>query len=373
MANNPALRDLRHSVDSCLDALFRPTEAHGYWSEPEGRIIQRLDWQRGADGRLAWTPNATIAEKLHRYAPFALMGVAAWRASSLGHGRYDAKLLRNLEHYRTLCASDDELGRMPSYGVGPLIYTFARLHDVWPDRGFGETADRLAHFALSEFRFDYHEDALLLMGLAARSDSLSVLQHESLHQVAERMRASQAPDALYRLADDPDSIKHQAQMYVILGLAHVDLALGLEESAESIRRALEYTIERRMRPDGALLWHHYRNPAHRLYALGRGLLDRSYPPEGRCLFSCHQAFFVYAAMLYRQITKDERFDRPMNRAMHWIYGRNAAGRSVYELSGIGVPWRMMTTDGRTDWPSMRWIGSYEVGAMLLATVSLLQK
>ncbi len=94
-------------------------------------------------------------------------------------------------------------------------------------------------------------------------------------------------------------------------------------------------------------------------------------PEHRCLFSCHQAFFVYAALLYRRLVGDPAFDEPVERAMRWIYGDNVLGANMWDLSGIALPWRIMTTDGQTVVPRHQFLKAYEIGAMILALVALL--
>jgi hypothetical protein len=43
------------------------------------------------------------------------------------------------------------------------------------------------------------------------------------------------------------------------------------------------------------------------------------------------------------------------------------------MSGIGVPMRIMTTSGRIDIPTQRFIGIYEIGAMIMCMVCLLEE
>jgi hypothetical protein len=57
--------------------------------------------------------------------------------------------------------------------------------------------------------------------------------------------------------------------------------------------------------------------------------------------------------------------------MGWLFGNNQFGVDLTELSGIGVPMRQLTVDGRIGVPDQQFKGSYEVGSYLLALTNLL--
>jgi hypothetical protein len=354
-----------------LDGLFRPVGEAGFWDPEDGRIVARLDAIDTGGGRFRWKANDSIESKRYRYSPFAFMGLARWRTSPLGDDTWDHQIHRNVEHYVALLHRPQSAA-VPSYGLGAIIYTFAVLGRLWPDLGLVEMAHALVSRALDECQFAHSEDAILLVGASALSDTIPPNRRTQLVDHCRKIRSRQDSHGLFRF-DNVASHKHQNQMYTIWGLAGVDLALTTSENADSIRRCLEFTVSQRMQRDGALLWHEYRGPAHKVAALARSAVDRNYAPERHSLFSCHQAFFVHASDLYRRVSHDTRFDSAIEEAITWLYGRNAAGSDLFELTGIGLPLRMMTTDGRTDWPHQRFIGSYEIGGMLLALVDRLER
>jgi hypothetical protein len=359
----------QRSLRDMLEALFRPVEEDGFWSESEGRILRALRFSFDSSGGLRWRPDN---DERFRYGPMALMGIAMWRMSSLGHSGYDDKLRRNLTYYRELLKQDDVLRAMPSYGAGPLIYAYSRLRELWPDDGMDDTAQRLTDFALKSYRFRFNEDSLVLMGLAARVAQLTEPQCSAMRRHAHTLRSTQNSHGLYQTTKHRTSFKHQNQMYTIWGLAHSDMALGDDSSVEGIRRCLQYTIDHRMQADGALIWHHYRSWFHRVYDAGFAVVGRV--PEPIRLYSCHQAFFVYAVQVYRELShRISEFVSERDKAMRWDYGQNVLGKDLFERSGIGVPMRIMLTSGSIDVPTQRFIGVYEIGAMIMCMVSLLEE
>lgn len=352
-----------------LDALFRDVEQNGFWSETEGRILRALKFKFGGQGKLDWSPDW---DERFRYGPMALMGIAMWRLSSLGDDRYDAKLIRNLRYYRDALKQPDKLQRLPSYGAGPLIYAMTRLHELWPDEALDATAESIGNQSLQRYDFRFNEDSLVLMGLAARGSRLTDGQREGMRRGSASLRSLQDEKGLYRNPQHTTSFKHQNQMYTIWGLGHCDMALGENVAEESIRRCLQYTIDQRMTPDGALLWHHYRNWIHRLHSLGNAWFGRV--PEPIRLYSCHQAFFIYAVQVFRQLTDDPNaFTDARDNALRWLYGQNVAGVDLFDKSGIGIPMRIMLLSGEMDVATQQWVGIYEIGAMIMCMVSLIEE
>ena len=183
------------------------------------------------------------------------------------------------------------------------------------------------------------------MGLAARADRLTSEQRAKMRTATESLRSIQDAKGLYRSKEYRTAFKHQNQMYTTWGLGHSDMALGETASIEGIQRCLQYTIDHRMQSDGALLWHHYRDWMHRLHSATQTLMGRVAEPLR--LYSCHQAFFIYAIQVYRQVSGDaDAFAAARDNALRWEYGQNVIGEDLFEKSGIGVPMRIMTTSGR---------------------------
>ncbi|MDZ7746921.1 MAG: hypothetical protein U5K28_10590 [Halobacteriales archaeon] len=56
--------------------------------------------------------------------------------------------------------------------------------------------------------------------------------------------------------------------------------------------------------------------------------------------------------------------------MGWLHGNNDLGVDLTDLTGLGVPARHLTTDGRLDAPREQFKGAYEIGAYLFALTEL---
>ena len=54
MAKNLNADTYQSSLQGMLDALFRPVEENGYWSESEGRILRALNVEFKDGGGLEW-------------------------------------------------------------------------------------------------------------------------------------------------------------------------------------------------------------------------------------------------------------------------------------------------------------------------------
>ena len=360
--------ELRQTLDDQLDALFRPSETNGFWHESQNRLLRALKFQVDEQDRFIWSADL---RECHRYVPFALIGIMQWRISRLANDSFDDKLIRNLQRYAVMLESDEQFESMPSDCVGPLLYSFSTAHRVWPDATFADIARRLSNCSVQRFSHSIDELSLFLMGLAAYEDKVTPGMQERIRELTENLRACQDAKGLYRLKGMPESFRHQNQMCTIWGLVNADMALRQSENLASIRRCLSYTVARRMQPDGALLWHHHRNFFHSAFTMSRQILTAE-ERESRRLYSCHQVFFVYAAQAYRQISGDDSFDEPVRRAMSWLYGNNVRGENLFQRTGIGVPMRMMTKSGRFQLKSQLFIGSYEIGGLIMALVSLLE-
>jgi hypothetical protein len=58
--------------------------------------------------------------------------------------------------------------------------------------------------------------------------------------------------------------------------------------------------------------------------------------------------------------------------MDWIYSGNILRKDLVEISGIGVPMRMMTIDGDLNVRGQMFKGSYEIGSYIMALTHLLE-
>ena len=364
----------RESLDSALDALFRPVAEDGFWDESEGTIARRLEYEvRGDDrtGELAWSHDGGTE---WRYAPFALMGAMRWRASPLGTDARDGRLRRCLDYFVARLADGTVRAGMPSYGVGPLIDAFARAGTAGAfDDGRLATARELAELAAESVAFDHAEDALVLRGWATLYDldpeatadgALRARIDDALFAVADRL----TPEGFFAF-DDHTTRRHQNQMYALWGLCRAAEVTGADGYLDVAETVLDATLDRRMRPDGAFLWE---DVSRRARLKGEAAKALGYWPEyWEYLFECHQTFFVNAVASYYAAGGTGRYDQAVGRAMAWVYGDNPRGEDLVTTSGIGVPLRQTTLDGRIGAPDQSFKGSYEVGSWVMALTNLL--
>lgn len=354
-------------LDAALDCLFRPVEENGFWDAREGKILRAqeydiVDERTSGPSAFSWTPDDRV---LWRYAPFALMGTMQWRTSALGRSEYDEKIERVLTYFAERI--EDRLEDIPSYGIGPLTCVFSLAADVF-DSEHANTARVLFEHARERFDFTHAEDSLLAYGwsyLAERDDNPEVEQALStaLWQMNDRL----TPEGLFAF-ENHTTRRHQNQMYTCWGLARAIEITGQTGYIDGIERVLDYTIGNRMREDGAFVWEDVSLPRR----IRRGLTKRLgfRPPHWDFLYECHQTFFVNAVAHYYAAGGERDYDREVGRAMSWIYGDSSRGDLV-ELSGLGVPMRFLTADGRLNVDDQMYKGSYEIGSYLMALTNVL--
>ncbi|EJN57844.1 class I SAM-dependent methyltransferase [Halogranum rubrum] len=366
--------DYERYLDDALDCLFRPMGENGFWNEDEGRMIRALDYDIDESGGIHWSPND---ENQWRYATFALMGLMEWRVSEEGDDRYDDELRSQLAYFADAIEDEATLGEMPSYGIGPLTLAFSLADDVFG--GDESDVDHLAVatdlFTHAEGRFDFSnsEDSLLLYGwtyLYERTGDEAV--HDAIDGAMYEIVEQQNAWKTLFYFDNPTTRRHQNQMYTLWGLCRGIEVTGRTGYLENVEQVLDYTIEERMEDDGSFIWE---DPSNRTLA-GMELRQRlgvrdGRPPHWEFLYECHQTFFVNAVAHYYAAGGEKNYDREVGAAMEWIYATNTRGVNLAEASGLGVPMRFMTRDGRMNVADQQFKGAYEVGSYVMALSNLL--
>jgi SAM-dependent methyltransferase len=410
--------DYRGALRESLRALFRSVEAPrpGFFDPSlgeAGAITRALTYElvddagRG-EGGVRWAHDGSNE---WRYAPFTLAGVLRWRVSTVGADAYDERLRATLDHFAAQVDDDTILASMPTYGTGPLLAAFALATTV---DAFADARDRYAATARTLFEhtsrtvgFDDAEDSLVLWGWSWYADVLATTTGDDRHcdsapaagvpgavadadakaqsetqTVLEDVRrgleavvARRSDEGLFAF-DNPTSRRHQNQMYTCWGVAKAIEVTGRRDLLFLVEGVLDHTVDRRMRADGAFVWEDLPR--------GRRLLDAvherrtGHTAYWRYLYECHQTFFVNAVAAYYAAGGRHDYDEAVRRAMAWIFGDNALGRSLVDVAGIGVPMRQLTTDGRLDSRQFvggvrdqQYKGTYEVGSYVMALTHLL--
>jgi SAM-dependent methyltransferase len=372
-------QDYEGYLPRAVDCLFRSTDDDGFWDEHDGKFVRALEYDLGDanvdDGvprdaaHLTYTRDDTVQ---WRYGPFALMGALRWRASGRGTDAHDAKLRDALSYFTERIGDDPGRLGMPSYGFGPLIDAFSRAAAVFDESDYLDTARLLFEHTRDAFDFDHAEDSLLAYGWATLyeetgdEDVLDAID-DALWLMNERL---DPPSGTFQF-DNSTTGRHQNQMYTVWGLARAIEVTGKTGYLDSLELVLDHAVEARMRSDGAFIWEDFSTPVTRWREFVVDTFGRR-PPHWQFLYSCHQTFFVTAVAHYYAAGGERSYDREVSRAMSWIYGANDLGIDLVDRSGLGVPMRFMTTDGRMDVPDQQFKGAYEVGAYLMALTHLLE-
>ena len=363
--------DREGDLSRALDCLFRPADEDGFWVDDGagGHVARELTYEVDPSGRATnWTASDDIQ---WRYAPFALMGAMQWRVSAHGTDEYDAKLRRELA-YVAERIDDCALDAMPSYGLGPLTCAFALASDVF-DGDYLDRARDLFDHAAPRTCFDHSEDALVLYGwtyLYERCPDPDVREgiDRAMASVVDRQDGWGALFAF----ENPTTRRHQNQLYALWGLCRAVEVTDRPGYLRNVEAVLDYTVEHRMREDGAFLWE---DPSRRTrwgFELRRRLGDDERRPHWAFLYACHQTFFVNAVAHYYAAGGTRDYDAELGRAMRWLDGENDRGTDLAAESGLGVPLRFVTTDGSIAVPDQQFKGAYEVGSLVMALTNLLE-
>lgn len=356
--------DYKRYLRDAIECLFRPTAQNGFWDRHEGKFIRALTYERD-NGKLTWDRDDRV---LWRYAPFALMGVLQWRNSSFGSSEHDHKIRQELDYFLRNIHEGDALNEMPSYGIGPLIYSFSVASELFDDDSYRRVSEELYEYSRRAFDFDHAEDSLLLYGWTAHyelfpSDQLQSDINDALWQIIDRLTSKR----LFQFENETTR-RHQNQMYTLWGLCRAIEVTGKTGYLDSVEQVLDYTIQHRMQSDGAFIWEDV-SPLRKGESFPRKVLKKR-PPHWEFLYECHQTFFVNAVSHYYRAGGTKNYDQAVRKAMGWIFGNNTLNEDLVNLSGIGVPMRQMTTGGRMNVSDQMYKGSYEVGSYLMALTNL---
>ena len=123
-----------------------------------------------------------------------------------------------------------------------------------------------------------------------------------------------------------------------------------------------------MANDGAFLWH----PS--FYFTKLSILPFRVPvyhPFGaEWLYECHQTFFINAVEQYKQAGGSKDYFKDEIDAFGWILDKNRINKNLVELSGLEVPIRVMSLDGKTYIKNQNFKGTYEIGSYIMALSDL---
>jgi hypothetical protein len=374
MTDTKITEQYQASLSQALSALFREKINNGFWDEQHGRIIKRLVQDHSG----SWTPDESFDL---RYGPFGLMGVLYWRYRMPNETNiHDEKIVRYLDylvmHVDGQAIKDQSEYSGLNYGV---MSSFALGYLVFKNSKYLEKAREI--FASNKNLFCQIRKnilSLVIWGECWLWEALNQAHCEAelLSDVKEEIRKKatwfiQCQDRRgYFITGDFRSIQFARTMYILWSLAKAIPILGYTEWFKNIERALDYHLNSQMTEDGAFLWH----PKFYFTRISRMpfLLPIYHPFGAEWLFECHQTFFVNAVEQYRQAGGPKDYRKDEIAAVDWVFGRNRINKNLIELSGLGVPIRVMTLSGQTFVPQENFKGTYEIGSYVMAMSDLVK-
>ena len=359
------VHDVHVYLRQALDALFRPIGDNGFWDENENKIIRALNYKILDNRKLIWMPDNSVK---WRYVPFAFMGVMQWRASSISSKVYDSKIKAQLDYFMEKIEDEKTLSKIPSYGIGPLILSFSLAYKIFQSEEYRKTAWKLYYYSLRRFDFNNSEDSLLLYGwsfLYEIERCKDLLR--SINNALQIILQKQDENGLF-IFKNPTTKRHQNQMYALWGIGKAIEVLNKKEYTAMMEKTFEYTIKRRMLDNGAFIWEDL--PLSKKMQLKFIYKIKGIIPFWELLFECHQTFFVNAVFHYYKAGGERDYNEYIKKAMKWIYGNNVLNKNLVEISGIGVPMRVMTINGKMDIKGQMFKGAYEVGSYIMALTNI---
>jgi hypothetical protein len=358
------INEYKKYLNNALERLFSSTENNGFWFDKENRLISLLRYNITDQNTINWFPDYSIN---WRYPPFALMSIMYWRNSIVSNDYYDIKIKEELKYFIDQINNEQVLSEIPSYGIGPLIVSFSLAYQVFNNENYKKIAIQLYKYSKKKFNFSNSEDCLLLYGWGFLYEIYpSSSLKEDMHYVLKTIISKQNKKGLFIFKNLLTTKKHQNQMYILWGIGKAIEVLQEKKYLINIEKTLDYTIKNRMLPNGALLWEDH---VFWLRKVKNQIMNRE--PGWNYLFECHQTFFINAVFQYYKAGGQKKYNIDITRAMNWIFGNNILQKNLVEISGIGVPLRMMLIDGKLHISRQRFKGAYEIGSYIMALTNLL--
>ena len=157
---------------------------------------------------------------------------------------------------------------------------------------------------------------------------------------------------------------HQRTMYVLWGLLFASNYFAPNKIKKTVEDTLYYVWnKRRDKKDDALLCH----PSFYLIKYKNKIRIPVYNPRSaKYLFEYNQTFFANAINFYQKFFNTNLFQLEKEKALDWIWGSNRINKDLNDVTGIGIPARIMDVNGNLLISDQQFIGSYEIGSLILA-------
>ena len=346
---------IRDNLDNALEIIFRDSTEIGFWNSSNNwiseKIINDKDWH--------WQHENCNS---HRYGLFTLsMILLSKDLYNLDTNKYDDKILAFIywvyNNLGKLSVSELTYGGLLSIVLGKKLYYLDNLELDVVEAFLTKTYNKIIPL------FDNQNSLILTAAKYFLDQKKSEKQLDELKKLTNIILSSKN-DSCFFETGDVRAVYHQRIMYNLWGL----LFASNYHAPEQIKGIAEDTLryvwdERRNKEDNAFLWH----PSFYIIKYKKGIRIPVYNPKSaKYLFECHQTFFSNSINFYQLFFNSNLFQLEKEKALEWIWGNNKINRNLFDVTGIGIPARIMDLKGNLIIDNQQFIGSYEIGSLILS-------
>ena len=346
---------IKENLDNALEIIFKDSTEVGFWDSRNNFISEKIitdkDWH--------WQH---VDSDSHRYGLFTLsMILLSKDLYKLDTNKYDDKILAFINwiynSLEKLSISELTYGGLLSVILGKKLYQLDNLEFDIMDTFLSKAYNKIIPL------FDNQNSLILIASKYFLDQKKNEKQLNELKKLTDIILSSKNGSYFFETGDIR-AIYHQRIMYSLWGL----LFASSYHTPEHIKGVVEDTLryvwdERRNKEDNAFLWH----PSFYIIKYKKGIKIPVYNPKSaKYLFECHQTFFANSVNFYQSFFNSNLLQFEMEKAMEWIWGNNKINRDLSDVTGIGIPARIMDLKGNLLIDNQQFIGSYEIGSLILA-------
>ena len=346
---------IKDNLNNALEIIFKDSTEVGFWDSRNNwiseKIINDKDWN--------WQH---VDCDSHRYGLFTLgMILLSKDLYNLDTNKYDDKICafihwiyNNLEK---LSVSELTYGGLLSVILGKKLYQPDNLEFDVIETLLTKTYNKIIPL------FDNQNSLSLIASKYFLDQKKSEKQLDELKKLTDIILSSKNNSYFFETGDIR-AIYHQRIMYPLWGLLFASSYYASEQIKGIVEDTLHYVWDkRRNKEDNAFLWH----PSFYTIKYKKGIKIPVYNPKSaKYLFECHQTFFANSVNFYQSFFNSSLLQLEKEKTMEWIWGNNKINRDLCDVTGIGIPARIIDLKGNLLIDNQQFIGSYEIGSLILA-------
>ena len=345
----------KKDLDNALDTIFRNIPDIGFWDAKNKWISEKL----ANDKNWNWK---SINSNSHRYGLFTLsMILLSKDLYSLDTEKYDEKIVDFIywvyNNLYTLETTELTYGALTSVILGKKLYNMDDLELDIIEQSLTKAYKNIFPF------FDNQNSLILIASKYFLDLKESKEQKDNLKKLTGLILSSKNNSAYFETGDIRANY-HQRIMYSLWALAFASNYYAHDEIKTTMEDIIRYVWDkRRDKKDNAFLWH----PSFYFIKYKNGIKIPVYNPKSaKYLFECHQTFFANSINFYQKFFNSDLFQKEKEKALEWITGNNRIHKNLNDVTGIDIPVRIMHLNGNLFIDGQQFIGSYEIGSLILS-------